>query len=78
MKATTTATPSASRMSASMVGLFGFGGSVGGGWRPQIRPEFGTRDTEKPFIEQYRSHPNISITVILFINSLIRCAKLCG
>jgi hypothetical protein len=80
MKTTSMTSPTATARKKlfSMAHLFVFGGSAGGGWRPQIGPELGTRDTEKPFLEQYRSDSNISITVILFINSLIRCAKPCG
>ena len=49
MKATATTTPTAIKRLVSMVGLFGFAGNAGDGWREKFRHKFGSRYAEDLF-----------------------------
>lgn len=57
MKATATTTPTAIKRLVSMVGLFGFAGNAGDGWREKFRHKFGSRYAEDLFIPNHAFEP---------------------
>lgn len=57
MKATATTTPTAIKRLVSMVGLFGFAGNAGNGWREKLRHELGPRYAENLFIPYHAFEP---------------------